>query len=120
MKKVTIVDQQAMSKPAEEVLKTAKADIEYSDWQTVYDTPFFKAFTKKELRDYLREFVFHTNDAHGSKVLKLKDCRIVKGEITDMDSTNLSHAGAYYAVWIELPASVVEGTSMAELIEEIA
>ena len=114
--RVWIVDHEAMSKPAEEVLKTAGRK---GDYEEVYRTPFFSAFTKKERRDFLREFVFHVNDADPSAKLKLKECQIVKGEITDMDSTNMSHAGAYYKVWIEVPRRVVTGTPMAEVMEEI-
>lgn len=114
--RVWIIDDEAMSKPADEVLKTAGRE---GGWEEVYRTPFFSAFTKKERRDYLRDFVFHVNDAWGKKVIKLKDCQLVKGEITDMDSTNMSHAGAYYRVWIEVPRRAVAGTSMAEIMVEI-
>lgn len=119
---VVIVDHQAMSKPADLVIKHARRHgivIDEYDWHfDIEDIPFFKAFTKTEIRDYLREFVFHTNDAYGERIVRLKDCKIVKGKLTDCDSTNLSHACAYYAVWIKLPLAAVVGTPLTELIDE--
>jgi hypothetical protein len=89
------------------------------DWNEVYTTPFFSTFTKKERRDYLRGFVFRVNDANSDTKLKLKECQLVKGEVVSMDSTNMTHANAYYKVWIEVPRRIVAGTPMEEVMEEI-
>lgn len=113
--KVLIVDD--YSKPAEEVLKTAIR--KGVTTLVIADIPFDMATTAADRSDYLREVVFHINDADPTAKLKLKECRIVKGEFSDMDSTNLSHAGAYYKIWIELPRRVVVGTPLEETMEEL-
>ncbi len=114
--KVLIVDE--FSKPAAEVIKTAirKGFI----CLEVNRIPFELATTAHDLADHLREFVWDINNAAGINNLKLKECRIVSGEFESLDSTNLTHAGAYYKIRIELPRRVVIGTPLEEVMEEIS
>jgi hypothetical protein len=109
--KIYILDE--LGKPASEVLKTAAKQgyVIDGDWSEHIDNiKVNQAFTKKELREHLREVVYFLKEAvtPNLKKLRLKDCRIVGGCYEDLDSTNLSHAGAYYAIAVELPEHVKE------------
>jgi len=94
--KTTVIVQ--FSKPAVNVLLTArrkgmKVDLEsYTD---VYDIPFTIALTQKEIADGLSMFRHNNN---------LTMARIIpgSGEFSEMDSTNMSHAGAYYFATVEV------------------
>jgi hypothetical protein len=95
-----------LSKPAVDVIKTAskRGYVIDGDWLEHLDNiRLDQAFTKKELRDYLREVVYHYNDAQPDFKLKLKEAKILGGRFLELDSTNLSHAGVYYRIVIRLP-----------------
>ena len=118
---IYIIDSDGLFKSSIDVLKTANRIGYYVDpeqWSvdTVYDVPFDKSFTKKELRDYLREIVFHCNDAQPKFKLKLKEIKIYFGKIVETDSLNLFHSGAYYLTVIELPDRAREFMEKSEEI----
>ena len=110
MRKIYVISE--LAKGAEEVLSTARKQgyvWDGGEWlQHIDNIAFGQAFTKKELRDHLRDFLYHTKEAVQPRLksLRLKDIRIFGGFFIDLDSTNLSHASTYYAVVIELPAYV--------------
>lgn len=111
-KHVYIVEE--ISKPADEVLKTARIwgdgfDNSPSD---VYGVSFKRAFTQTEIRDQLRDLVSQVNEETGKKTLKLKDCKVIRGEFIELDSLNMSHAGAYYFMLVRIPREAAELTEM--------
>lgn len=101
--KILIVDE--ISKPAEMVLRTAKCwgDAYDNSPEDVYDTPFKEAWTKTELKKELRWIVQGLNENVQGLKLKQSECRIVAGSFIELDSHNMSHAGAYYVVAVEIP-----------------
>jgi hypothetical protein len=107
MSKIYIADE--LSKDAQTVFQTAakRGYVIDGDWlEHVDNIDLDQAFTKSELRDHLRDVVFHLNEGAGlskREALKLKECRIIGGRYIELDSTNLSHAGIYYIIGIELP-----------------
>lgn len=97
-KRVTVIAQ--FSKPAIEVLLTANRkgrgyDWEDAGWQEVSEIPFNVALTRRDLKDELACFR-HDNGLTMAKIVP------GTGEFSDMDSLNMSHAGAYYFAKVEV------------------
>jgi hypothetical protein len=100
------------SKSAENVVLTARrkgykycpplGEAEASD---VWDIPFDVAFSRKDLAEELAYFKEQNN---------LTKVKIIRGEFMEMDSSNMSHAGAYYRVEVKL---IKDEAVAAELIE---
>lgn len=94
----TVVVKTEFSKLATSVIKTA-IELGFTgiddlyDHRSIWNIPFLKAFTKEELKKEIERF----NEQHG-----LTYSNIIKGEFIELDSTNMSHAGAYYEVSISV------------------
>ncbi len=98
MKRKTARVHTEFSKPAASCILTARRkgmNLDEWDYMDAYKVPFDMAFTQKEIRGWLKDF----RDCH-----HLTSAKIVSAEIIELDSTNMSHAGAYYLVYLDVPA----------------
>lgn len=111
--KFVYVNDYENAKSASDVLTClARNGHDIDHWHSqIYEVPVFDGWTKKELREHLCEVVWHYNDAQPHLKLKVKECKIVDGWLSELDSTNLSHANAYYTFVIRLPKRVVSDTN---------
>lgn len=80
------------SKPAQELIRTAnRKGMNLDPWRYMdaYEVPFSKGFTRRDIADNLAFF-------REANHLTMAKC--LGGEIIELDSTNMSHAGAYFRV----------------------
>ena len=88
------------SKPATAVIATARRKgyhcppVDVAVAADVWDIPFDVAFSRRDIIEEKNNFKY-LNDG----VTRVK---IIRGEFMEMDSSNMSHAGAYYRVKVEL------------------
>ena len=86
-------------KSATDVVSTARRkgykcpSVEEAEASDVWDVPFEMAFSRRELIEQKNVF---KDENHLTYV------KILRGEFIEMDSLNMSHAGAYYRVEVEL------------------
>lgn len=97
MKRKTVKVKTEFSKPAASCILTARrkgrCGLDEWDHMDAYRVTFREAFTRKELRDWVQDF----RQTH-----HLTKAKLTTGEIIELDSTNMSHAGAYYVVTLEV------------------
>jgi hypothetical protein len=80
------------SKPAQELIRTAnRKGMNLDEWSYMdaYEVPFDKGFTRRDIAGNLAFF---------REMNPLTMAKCLGGAIIELDSTNMSHAGAYYKV----------------------
>lgn len=96
-------------KPAQELIKTANRKgmrLDEWDYMDAYSVPFDKGFTTRDIRAELQDF---------RKNNRLTVAKCLGGSIIELDSTNMSHAGAYYRVRVLVRKDEADA---AELIDD--
>lgn len=84
------------SKPAQELIRTANRkgmNLDPWDHMDAYKVPFEVGFTRGEIREQLRDFCDNNS---------LTCATVLGGDIIELDSTNMSHAGAYFRVRVKV------------------
>lgn len=79
-------------KPARELIRTAnRKGMDLNEWSYMdaYEVPFDKGFTRRDIAGNLQFF---------RELNHLTMAKCLGGEIIELDSTNMSHAGAYFRV----------------------
>lgn len=100
-----------LSMPAHDALKRAGIDTSYvsSHWyQDLAAADATKIFKPREIQQAI--VVGLEERGFDSKTIQLfsKYVRLVKAEFSDTDSTNLSHAGAYWTMDVDVPQAMVD------------